>query len=59
MPVISDGSDFKKHTKITKAPELMGIDEDGNLIPLDDLPLELIPEEDLGIATGEDYNPNQ
>jgi sulfur carrier protein ThiS len=52
--------DFMKHVTFSKGDgnELVAVDENGKLVPIDELPLELIPEEDVGIATGEDYNPN-
>lgn len=48
--------DFLKHVKIQDEPAMVAVDQDGNLIPLEDVPLDLLPEEDLGVATGEDYN---
>lgn len=48
--------DFIKHVAITKGPSNVVVDANGNLVPLDELPLDLLPEEYLGEATGEDYS---
>ncbi len=50
--------DFLKYISIAK-PKAVPIDDQGRLLPLEEVPIDLLPEEDLGVATGEDYKNNE
>lgn len=58
-PDKNTAEDFMNHVVITKGPSNVIVDANGNVVPLDELPLDLLPEEYLGEATGEDYSENE